>query len=165
MSHQNWIRLSEIRDAAALMELDALVWDKDSTPAQIVWTSREQYLQKCPPGSQLVAGIGDEICGYLGFDSPTPLPSNGHVYDLNIAIHPSYQRQGVGRKLMESIKIIAAEQGIRKLSLRVLATNPGAKAFYESCGFLEQGRLVDEFYLDGKYVDDILMWCPIVPSE
>ncbi|GGH32542.1 GNAT family N-acetyltransferase [Paenibacillus segetis] len=161
MSDQVWIRLSEIRDAAALMELDALCWDKHSTPAQIVWNSREHYLQKCPPGSQLVAGIGDDICGYLGFDPPTPLPSNSHVYDLNIAIHPSYQRQGIGRKLMEAVKIMAAEQGICKLSLRVLATNPGAVVFYKSCGFQEQGRLVREFYLDGQYIDDILMWCPI----
>ncbi|RCX19171.1 ribosomal protein S18 acetylase RimI-like enzyme [Fontibacillus phaseoli] len=161
MSDSIWIRLSQMGDAGALMELDSLVWDEHSTPAQIEWKSREHYLQKCPPGSQLIAGIGEEICGYLGFDSPTPLESNRHVYDINIAIHPSYQRRGVGRKLMEAVKQHAAGQGIRKLSLRVLASNSEAFAFYQSCGFMEQGRLVEEFYLDGQYVDDILMWCPV----
>ncbi len=165
MSESVWIRLSQMGDAGALMEIDSLTWDEHSTPAQsLVWNSREHYLQKCPPGSQLVAGIGEELCGYLGFDHPTPLESNRHVYDINIAIHPSYQRHGVGRKLMEAVKQLAAERGVRKLSLRVLASNPGAVAFYRSCGFTEQGRLVEEFYLDGQYVDDILMWCPVEHS-
>ncbi|MEF2968234.1 GNAT family N-acetyltransferase [Paenibacillus sp. M1] len=164
MSDAIWTRLSQMRDAGALMELDSLVWDNHSTPAQIVWNTKEQYLQKCPPGSQIVAGIGEDICGYLGFDFPTPLESNRHVYDINIAIHPGYQRRGVGRVLMEAMKRLAAERGIRKLSLRVLASNPGAVAFYRSCGFVEQGRLVGEFYLDGQYIDDILMWCPVEQS-
>lgn len=162
MPHDIWTRLSEMRDASALMEIDGLVWNETTTPGiQIVWKSREEYLQKCPPGSQLVAGIGDRICGYLGFDIPTPLASNKHVYSINIAIHPDYHRQGIGGKLIDAIKQHASEQGIRKLSLRVLATNPGAIAFYKSCGFIEEGRLIGEFYLDGQYVDDLLMYYPV----
>ncbi|GJM82816.1 GNAT family N-acetyltransferase [Paenibacillus timonensis] len=154
-----WTRLSEMRDAAALMEIDKLTWDHDNTPAEkMEWDSREQYLQSCPPGSQIVAGLGEAICGYIGFKPPTPLPSNRHVLELNIAIHPAYQRQGIGRVLMDALLEQAAGQGVRKLSLRVLASNPGAIAFYQSCGFAEQGRLVDEFWINGAYVDDILMW-------
>ncbi|MGG6313395.1 N-acetyltransferase family protein [Paenibacillus macerans] len=159
MNREIWTRLSEMRDAAALMEIDKLTWSRDNTPAEsLEWKSREQYLQSCPPGSQIVAGIGEELCGYIGFKSPTPLPSNRHVFDLNIAIHPAYQRQGVGRVLMDALAGLASERGVRKLSLRVLASNPGAVAFYQSCGFMEQGRLVGEFLLNGRYVDDILMW-------
>ncbi|MNP64326.1 ribosomal-protein-alanine N-acetyltransferase [compost metagenome] len=80
------------------------------------------------------------------------------MLELNIAIHPAYQRQGIGRVLMDALLEQAAGQGVRKLSLRVLASNPGAIAFYQSCGFAEQGRLVDEFWINGAYVDDILMW-------
>lgn len=154
-----WTRLSEMRDAAALIEIDKITWDYNNTPAEkMEWESREQYLQSCPPGSQIVAGIGEEICGYIGFKPPTPLPSNQHVLELNIAIHPKYQRQGVGRVLMDALLKFAAERGVRKLSLRVLGSNPGAIAFYKSCGFVEQGRLVEEFLINGTYVDDILMW-------
>ena len=63
------------------------------------------------------------------------------LYD-NIAVHPDYQRQGIGQRLIEAMKAWAAEQGVRKLSLRVLTTNPGAMEFYRNCGFVEQGRLV-----------------------
>ena len=157
MSNSIQIRLSEMRDAGALMEIDSLVWDTRTTPAPIQWNSREQYLQKCPPGNQLVAEINGAIGGYVGFDYPTPLSSNRHVLDINIAVHPDFHRQGIGQRLIEAMKAWAAEQGVRKLSLRVLTTNPGAVEFYRNCGFVEQGRLVQEFYLNEKNVDDILM--------
>ncbi|GGF95645.1 GNAT family N-acetyltransferase [Paenibacillus aceti] len=155
------IRLSEMRDASALMEIDSLVWNMSTTPAPIRWNSREQYLQKCPPGNQLVADINGTIGGYIGFEYPTTLPCHRHVLDINIAVHPDYQRQGIGGQLIEALKVWAARQGVRKLSLRVLATNPGAIEFYRSCGFTEQGRLIQEFYLNEQYVDDILMYCMI----
>ncbi|WP_433944399.1 N-acetyltransferase family protein [Paenibacillus sp. SN-8-1] len=156
------VRLSELKDAAELIEIDELVWNSQTTPAVLQPVTRESFLQQNPPGSQLVAVIGETVCGYLGFSCPTPLQSNCHVYEINIAVHPSYQRLGIGRTLMEEMKQHAAAQGVRKLCLRVLATNERALEFYRSCGFMEQGRLVEEFYLDGRYVDDILMWYPLI---
>lgn len=158
MLHELEFRLSTFSDVSAIMELDKLVWDESTTPGQINWKSKVHFLEICPPGSQLVAISGSELCGYLGFSPPTPLASNGHVYDINIAVHPKFQGQGVGQGLMSHIKELAHERGIRKLSLRVLATNHRAIHFYKKCGFMEQGRLVEEFYLQDKYVDDILMY-------
>jgi ribosomal protein S18 acetylase RimI-like enzyme len=153
------IRFSEMKDAAALMELDELVWDRNTAPAPLEWTSRDQYLLHCPPGTQLVALREGELCGYIGFRSPTSLHSNRHVLELNIAVHPAYQRQGIGQRLIEAVKDMARVEGISKLRLRVLSSNPGAFSFYRNCGFQEEGRLIQEFYVDGRYVDDILMSC------
>ncbi len=161
MSNEIWIRPSELKDACAIMEIDSKVWTEETTPSPIHWRSREQFLQSCPPGSQLVAGIGDQVCGYIGFSHPTGLKSNEHVYDINIAVYPGYQKRGIGKRLMEEIKRTARHNGVRKLSLRVLETNEKAIAFYGSCGFIVQGRLVEEFLLNGRYVDDILMWCSV----
>ncbi|MGM1049115.1 MAG: N-acetyltransferase family protein [Bacillota bacterium] len=151
------IRFSEMKDAAHLMELDDLVWDRNTAPEPLHWTSRDNYLLHCPPGSQLVAVSGDDVCGYVGFCAPTGLESNSHVYELNIAIHPSYQRSGIGRRLIQAVQDMARLEGKTKLRLRVLSCNPGAIAFYKACGFQEEGRLVQEFFVDGRYVDDILM--------
>jgi RimJ/RimL family protein N-acetyltransferase len=51
----------------------------------------------------------------------------------------------------------AQSRGARKLALRVLGTNTRARSLYESCGFLVEGLLREEFFLDGRYVDDVLM--------
>lgn len=151
------IRFSEMKDAAQLMELDDLIWDRNTAPEPLHWASRESYLLHCPPGSQLLAVSGDDVCGYVGFRAPTGLESNSHVYELSIAIHPSYQRNGIGRRLLQAVKEMAEIEGKTKLRLSVLSCNPGAIAFYKTCGFQEEGRLVQEFFVDGRYVDDILM--------
>lgn len=151
------IRFSEMKDTASLMELDKLVWDHTTAPEPLQWDSREQYLMHSPPGSQLVAVCGEALCGYIGFRTPTGLEGNSHVYELNMAIHPTYRRQGIGRRLMTSLMDMARLEGKAKLRLRVLSTNPGAVAFYKACGFEEEGRLQREFRVEDRYVDDILM--------
>ncbi|WP_438348786.1 GNAT family N-acetyltransferase [Paenibacillus sp. FA6] len=151
------IRLSEMKDAQQIMDLDAVVWDDYSSPEPLDWTSREDFLRHCQPGSQFVALVDHRICGYVGFRYPTLIKSNRHVYEINIAVHPQYQHRGVGTSLMDMVKEWASEQGMKKLSLRVLASNSGALEFYEKCGFVREGQLINEFLVGGRYVDDILM--------
>ena len=88
--------------------------------------------------------------------SPTGMPVNRHVYEIHIAVHPQFRSPGVATALMKAMKQHALEQGIRKLRLRVLSSNRGGR-FYEQCGFLIEGRLVSEFRIGGRDVDDILM--------
>ncbi|WP_198027846.1 GNAT family N-acetyltransferase, partial [Paenibacillus forsythiae] len=63
------------------------------------------------------------------------------------------------------VKALAAERGIRKLRLRALSCNASALAFYQECGFREEGRLLEEFYLAGRYVDEVFMSCRTVQAS
>ena len=153
------IRPSEIKDVRELIDLDHLIWTEDTSPGPMLWRSQEDFLLNAPPGSQLVALQDDKLCGYVGFGCPSRMESNRHVCEVNIAVHPNYQRLGIGRQLMEAIKEHAAAHAIRKLRLRVLSCNESAISFYRECGFVEEGRLREEFYLGGRYVDEIFMSC------
>lgn len=153
------IRLSEIRDARELIVLDNMIWTEETTPGPLMWRSREDFLLHAPPGSQLVAVQDGVLCGYVGFGNPDGMESHRHVCEINIAVHPDYQRQGIGRALIAAIKQHAAQYGIRKLRLRALSCNAPALAFYRKCGFREEGRLREEFYLGGRYVDEVYMSC------
>lgn len=51
-----------------------------------------------------------------------------------IVVHPHYQRNGIGKKLLESV-IAEANQQSKKIGLEVFKINKVAKAFYESHGF------------------------------
>lgn len=153
------IRPSEIKDVRELIALDHMIWTEDTSPGPLMWRSQEDYLLNAPPGSQLVALQEDKLCGYVGFGCPSRMESNRHVCEVNIAIHPDYQRLGIGSQLIEAIKEHAANHAIRKLRLRVLSCNRSALSFYRKCGFLEEGRLREEFYLGGRYVDEIFMSC------
>lgn len=50
-----------------------------------------------------------------------------------------------------------SRRGARKVTLRVLRHNVGARRLYEKGGFLPEGVLHGESLLEERYVDDILM--------
>ncbi|MBZ5752197.1 GNAT family N-acetyltransferase [Metabacillus sp. DBTR6] len=152
------IRLSKKNDFEQLIDLDHRIWSPNITPGTIKWNSVNEFAIRNPEGSQVVALVDGEVVGYLGFQSPTPLGTNQHVKEIDIAVDPRFQARGIGKQLIEKGKTIAKEKGLRKLSLRVLATNKGAIEFYKKCGFIEQGKLINEFLIGGKYVDDYLMY-------
>jgi RimJ/RimL family protein N-acetyltransferase len=57
----------------------------------------------------------------------------------------------------------ARARGARKLSLRVLGTNAPAQRLYERHGYVTEGRYVDEFLIEGHFVDDLSMAKTLTP--
>lgn len=151
-----YVREAVEQDYDALFVIDRLTWSYLSSPG-IPTVTITQYRQTHPLDNRLVAVVGDTVCGHLHLYPPSRLVSNAHVAELDIAVHPDYQGRGVGSLLLGAAAELAKRQGKRKLSLRVLATNPDAVRFYKRNGFVEEGRLRQEFYLNGDYVDDIWM--------
>ncbi|NGZ76195.1 GNAT family N-acetyltransferase [Saccharibacillus alkalitolerans] len=157
------IRESQVKDAKPLMRIDKLVWNSRNSPQIPVWKSRTHYLRNCPPDNQLVAERYGEVVGCVGWRPPTMMFSNAHVAELYIAVHPAYQGLGIGRKMMDAAKLHTMKRGIKKLRLRVLSTNEDAIRFYMRCGFKIEGRLEREYQIDGRFVDDVLMGCWLLP--
>ena len=145
------IRPAGAGDAVAIAALDAATWSFDVTPSP----------RSSVPSSidgMLVAEDGGEIVGYVAVGRATRLESNRHVADIRgLAVAPDHQGRGLGRALVQAALDAARERGARKVTLRVLAPNTAARALYESCGFVVEGVRREEFLLDGRYVDDVLM--------
>jgi len=110
------------------------------------------------PNDVLVAVLDGQLAGYVKLRHPTGLDSNRHVLAIHgLAVDPAWQRRGIARALLDAAVESASARGARKLTLRVLAPNTGARALYESYGFEIEGVQREEFRLDGRYVDDVLM--------
>jgi ribosomal protein S18 acetylase RimI-like enzyme len=110
------------------------------------------------PEGVLVAVRDGRVAGWVKLSAATPLPSSTHVKMINgLAVEPEQQRVGVGRTLVEAAVERARVLAARKVSLRVLGDNGTARRLYERCGFVVEGVLKDEFYLAGRYVDDVVM--------
>jgi ribosomal protein S18 acetylase RimI-like enzyme len=78
----------------------------------------------------------------VGNTSLIPFRDHGRrVYLVaNVATHPDYRRQGIGRALTERAMLQARAKGASAVWLHVRDDNPGAIRIYESLGFQEIAR-------------------------
>ncbi len=111
------------------------------------------------PDDFLVAEDTDgSLLGYIRLVPPTPLACNRHVRQIQgLAVAAGARGRGIGRALLRSACAEARRQGAVRVTLRVLGHNGPARALYESEGFAVEGVLPGEFWLEGRYVDDVLM--------
>jgi ribosomal protein S18 acetylase RimI-like enzyme len=146
-------------DQAALAEVDALAWSAESGfPSVAVVKDGTFFTTANPPEAHLVAELDGRVVGYIRLKPPTALPENTHVSQVQgIAVHPDAQRRGAGARLLDGAAKHLRKRGIRKLTLRVLSTNETAIRLYERQGFSREGTLLEEFLINGRYVDDVLM--------
>ena len=152
------IRSANAADEPALTVIDLQSWSAAVTPAADPAPGYALFDGRATPQDTLVAVLEGEPAGLIAIARPTALESNRHVYEvIDLAVATEHQRKGIGRALVEAAAGEAAARGARRLTLRVLSSNPGARAFYESAGFAVEGVLRGEFLLEGRYVDDLLM--------
>lgn len=152
------IRQAVATDDAELLRIDLATRTPDVTPAPEPPDGQPFFTERVQPKDVLVAMHDGAIAAWAGLGQVIPLPSHQHVLEIRgFAVDPAVHRQGVGRALIEGTLAEAWRRGARKVSLRVLSSNAGGRKFYESCGFVVEGVLRDEFLLDGRYVDDVLM--------
>jgi ribosomal protein S18 acetylase RimI-like enzyme len=139
-------------ESASRMLLEAFKWfhkgDEESwlfrsfQPSSISAFSKIQDI--------LVATKEDgQVVGYISSTNSL----YGVAYIPTVAVDPSRQREGLGKKLLECKLDFLKEQGIRKVWLLVTSTNIPAIAFYLKNGFIIEGYLKDH---TGPGSDEIL---------
>ena len=79
----------------------------------------------------------------------------GELRINNIAIHPDYRRQGLGRWLLAALLAEARNEGCSCASLEVRVSNAVARELYRLAGFREVGRRSNYYQREGE--DAVLM--------
>jgi ribosomal protein S18 acetylase RimI-like enzyme len=153
------IRPARPGDDRALATIDRATWSTLTSPAppppEPDWSF---FRESVDLRDVLVAEVDGALAGYVRLGRVFPIAASDHVLMVSgLAVGPEFQRRGVGRALVEAAACEARARGVRRLTLRVLAHNEAAVRLYESVGFVVEGVLRGEFFLDGRYVDDVLM--------
>jgi ribosomal protein S18 acetylase RimI-like enzyme len=152
------IRTAAASDDEELAELDYLSWTPESAVIPRPAADRPFFTGSHSPGSILVAEHGGRIAGYIRVVPATPLQSNAHVRQIQgLAVAPGFRGLGIGRALVASACEQAARDGARRITLHVLSSNAPARRLYAAAGFTVEGVLPGEFWIEGRYVDDIMM--------
>ncbi|TYP70633.1 GNAT family N-acetyltransferase [Paenibacillus methanolicus] len=78
----------------------------------------------------LVAAEEDEIIGMI-----IGTIDNNRGYYYRIAVHPNYQRQGVGKKLIQSLRGRFEQRNVAKILITADEHNEPILSLYESLGY------------------------------
>jgi RimJ/RimL family protein N-acetyltransferase len=105
----------------------------------------------------LVSVVGDQIVGYSRCEGST-LKRLAHKVEFGVCVLSDYWGHQVGTNLLTQSISWADQQGIEKVSLKVLETNTKAIALYQKMGFEVEGILKkDKKLSDGNYYNTIIM--------
>ena len=154
------VRLANVSDGPALARIDLATWTPavSPAPAPVDADAYRFFDDRTVPANVLVAEVHGVVAGWVKVRSPTPLLSHAHVLEIGgLAVDPTRQGTGVGGRLVEAAVQECRRRGARKVTLRVLGPNTAARRLYDRCGFEAEGVLHEEFLLQGRYVDDVLM--------
>ncbi|MFJ2023316.1 GNAT family N-acetyltransferase [Streptomyces sp. NPDC087897] len=159
-------------DEAELAELDRSTWSTLHAVLPRPVPPYDPFFEEGhPPQDFLVAeaveteGGAPRIAGYIRLVPPTPLACNAHVRQIRgLAVATWARGAGVGRSLLRAAFDEARRQGANRITLRVLAHNEPARALYASEGFAVEGVFPGEFFLNGRYVDDVCMGRSLDPA-
>ena len=83
----------------------------------------------------IVAIVSGNVVGYVGSQSVL-----GWADMMNLAVAPDYRKQGIGRKLVETLIEKLKANEVTCLTLEVRVSNEPAVTLYNSMGFMEVGR-------------------------
>lgn len=129
-------RKAEETDREAIYQLYRLVmrgfiseiwgWDEQ-------W-QRTDFSTHFDPHGITLAYQEHELAGYSHVEN-----RDGQLFIRMIVVHPHYQRNGIGRKLLGSVIASAGEQS-KSIGLEVFKINEVAKTFYERHGFNIEGE-------------------------
>lgn len=93
-----------------------------------------------------------------------PKSRASHVASFGVAVHPDFQRKGLGKQLILALEDKARELGIKKIEVNCYEGNV-AIALYQSLSYSYEGRRLKKGRLDdGTFADEILFYKFLGPS-
>ncbi len=105
----------------------------------------------------IIAELDGEIIGNLNFAGGNRLRTK-HVGEFGISVRKEYWGYGIGKELIAYLIEWAKGTGIvRKINLRVRSDNERGLKLYTKLGFVKEGLVTRDFYLDGQFYDSIQM--------
>lgn len=145
----------QIRPAEHADLLEILRIERESFPQPWPHAAFEQFISKPgflvatpTPNSEFATTTTDIVLGYVVADAITQYGKTiGHIKDL--AVHPSYRKNGIGRRLLTRSISIFQNQSVDRVKLEVRESNHEARALYDEFGFAIH-RVHKSYYDDGE---------------
>lgn len=146
-----YLRLLERRDIAIIYRLcnEEKVKRYNSIPGDI--NEQNVNLRKA-------LSIINEKNVLVGFITYKESNHCSNVYSIGITIGSRFWNRGYGQDSINTLnKYLFEELNAIRIELEVIKCNERAISCYKKCGFVEEGIKRNKCYIDGKYLDTIIM--------
>lgn len=125
------IRPMNFDDLTSIEVLDTITFDP-------VWRISESSLIYAYRQAAIATVAEMDNC-IVGYQISTTSHHGGHL--ARLAIHPKYQRMGIGSKLIHDIIVHFNKRGVFNISVNTQTDNKTSLALYEKIGFQETNEL------------------------
>ena len=91
------------------------------------------------PDGIFVVEIDNQVVGYI----TTRINQTTKIGEIpNLAVHPKFQHQGLGRQLIQASLDYFRQEGMHMAKIETLEQNPVGTTFYPKMGFIEIARQI-----------------------
>lgn len=153
------LRRSEPRDYEAIR-----AWQND--PVVFRWMDyvrpfslddiKESEERAAQEGHPFIIEVDGKPLGRIGLNNFRPRDRMASIY-IFVGDRAMWGK-GYGRDAMMALLVHAFDTvNLRQVELWTLADNERAIHMYKSCGFVEDGRLRDRSWIEGHYIDHLVM--------
>lgn len=146
-------RMHELRRNVELVEWAGDYWWP--RPFADIEKNYEKYLDE-PDKSEFVIEVDGKVIGDIGLHTKD---RRAGATDFGLGIYdPDYVGKGYGPDAIRVfLRWVFHNQNWRRIWLQTTAPNERAIKAYRKCGFVEEGRLRQQAFVNGEYVDVVLM--------
>ena len=131
-----------------------------SLPRVFSIQSTEEWFETCTKRNENAQFLAIETDGqYIGFCSlkNSKIDTNNYWYGIVIG-NSNYWEKGFGTEVTKLMIDFAFQYlGARRIGLGTNSKNPRAIKCFESCGFIEEGRIRQQYWINGSYADSVQM--------
>ncbi|MDO4549551.1 MAG: ribosomal protein S18-alanine N-acetyltransferase, partial [Clostridia bacterium] len=133
------INLMTIDDVDAVAQIERETFAKPWTREDF---EREMTENKC--ARYMVARVNGEVAAYAG---TWLVMDEGHI--TNVAVRSDMRARGIGEAVVRAMIQMAADSGVRYMTLEVRRSNVAAISLYEKLGFIRVGTR-KRYYEDNR---------------
>jgi ribosomal-protein-alanine N-acetyltransferase len=135
-------------DLSAILELDQACFGG-------LWTLEGYQRELDSPNSDLLGIFAPHSSKtLLGMGCFWSILEEAHI--TIVAVHPQYQRQGLGQALIYALLKTASDRNLERATLEVRASNEAAISLYQKFGFKTAGRRRRYYQDNGE--DALILW-------
>ena len=147
--------LTELINSLVEEEAEILVTQKFTREAEAEWLRRALSRLERDELFFLVAEVDKKAVASSDFQIQGE--DAEHVGEMGIVVRKSYRNLGIGSEIMNTLLEQAAFFGLSIVTVHAFATNKRAIHVYEKAGFVQTGRTPKKHFMQGKFIDEIIM--------